>query len=47
MQTRLSYPKTIKFRTDLEFNQSIQSVNLILKKITVSSYTTNKNIFWR
>ena len=28
MQTRLSNPKTIKFRSDLGFNQ----INLILKK---------------
>ena len=40
MQTRLSNPKTIKFRSDLGFNQ----INLILKK-TISCNTTIKSIF--
>ena len=42
MQTRLSNPGTIKFRSDLGFNQ----INLILKR-TVSSNTRIKNIFCR
>ena len=41
MQTRLSNPKTIKFRSDLGFNQ----INLILKKRTISSNNTIKSIF--
>ena len=41
MQTRLSNPKTIKFRSDLGFNQ----INLILKKKTISCNTTIKSIF--
>ena len=43
MQTRLSKAETIKFRSDLGFNQ----INLILKKGTISSNTTIKNIFCR
>ena len=42
MQTRLSNPRAIKFRSDLGFNQ----INLILKR-TVSSNTRIKNIFCR
>ena len=42
MQTRLSNPRTIKFRSDLGLNQ----INLILKR-TVSSNTHIKNIFCR
>ena len=41
MESRLSKPETIKFRSDLGFNQ----INLILKKN--SSNTTIKNIFCR
>ena len=43
MQTRLSRPETIKFRSDLGFNQ----INLILKKRTINSSTTIKSIFCR
>ena len=43
MQFRLSDPKTIKFRADLEFSQ----INLILNKTTISSNTTIKSIFCR
>ena len=43
MQTRLSNPETIKFRTDLGFNQ----ISLILKKKTISSNTAIKSIFCR
>ena len=42
IQTRLSNPRTIKFRSDLGLNQ----INLILKR-TVSSNTRIKNIFCR
>ena len=42
--SRLSDPKTIKFRSDLGFNQ----INLILKKRTISSNITIKSIFcWK
>ena len=43
IQTRLSNPKTIKFRSDLGFHQ----FNLILKKKTISSTTTIKKFFCR
>ena len=43
MQTRLSKPETIKFRSNLGFNQII----LILRKRTVSNNTTTKSIFCR
>ena len=43
MQSRLSDPKTIKFRSDLGFNQ----INLILKKKTISSNTIINSIFCR
>ena len=43
MQTRLSKPETIKFRSDLVFSQ----INLTLKKRTISSNTINKSIFCR
>ena len=43
MQSRLSDPKTTKFRSDLGFNQ----INLILKKRIISCNTTIKNIFCR
>ena len=42
MQSRLSDPKTIKFRSDLGFNQ----INLILKR-TISSNTTIQSISCR
>ena len=43
MQSRLSDPKTVKFRSDLGFNQ----INLILKKKIISSNTIIKSIFCR
>ena len=43
MQSRLSGPKTIKFRAALRLNQ----INLILKKRTISSNTAIKSIFCR
>ena len=43
MQSRLSDPKTIKFRSDLGFNQ----INLILKKKIISSNIIIKSIFCR
>ena len=43
MQTRLSKPETIKFRSDLGFNQ----IDLILKKRTIIINTAIKRIFCR
>ena len=43
VQSRLSNPKMIKFRSDLGFNQ----INLTLKKRTISSNTLIKSIFCR
>ena len=42
MQTRLSKPETIKFKSDLRSNQ----INLIVKK-TISSNTFIKNILYK
>ena len=43
MQTRLSKPEKIKFRSDLEFDQ----IDLILKKRTIIINTAIKRIFCR